>query len=315
MRRAQVPLTNPPAASVAAPMSTTSIRVGGDPAPRVVRPALSVLFRIAVGPAADRYVRRFMAFERAGHPQAGWNWAPLLFPAAWAFYRKLWALGALYALLPIAGAFAFSTIEPWFARADLVWIAAAVLCIWILPGILPALLADTFLYNDCRYRVFRAEQASRGATQAVQRLASDSPTSTVAAAFFGGGALLCILGIVVPPLVHAYQDRAVRTQVTQALGALREIEDDVERGWKVSRLLPKQSDHPGLRAHPASSLVREVHADPATGRLRVVLSDAIAPLAGKTLLVAPTRDAHDRWRWMCVPVEIAQRYLPPECRT
>ena len=99
-----------------------------------------------------------------------------------------------------------------------------------------------------------------------------------------------------------------------ALGALREIEDDVERGWKVSRLLPKQSDHPGLRAHPASSLVSEVHADPATGRLRVVLSDAIAPLAGKTLLVAPTRDARDRWRWMCVPVEIAERYLPPECR-
>ena len=321
-RRAQVPSTNPGSAYSAwfrshpgVPVAQPTIRMPDDAPPLVVRPALSVLFRIAVGPAADRYVKRFMAFEReGGQPRAGWNWPSLLFPAAWAFYRKLWALGALYALLPIAGAFVFSAIEPWFQRADLVWIGAALLCVWILPGVLPALLADTFLYNDCRYRVFRAERGAEGATQAVQRLSESSPTSTAAALFFGGGALICILGIVMPPLAKAYHERGVRTQVSAALSALREVEDDIEARWSVSRLLPQQTTHPGLRVHPAAKLVSSVHVDPASGRMRVQLSSAIPELAGKTLLVAPTRDARNRWRWMCVPVDIPERYLPPECR-
>lgn len=320
-RRAPFPSTLPPSRysawfgprpAMAGDAST--IRMEGATPPRVVRPALSVLFRIAVGPSADHFVRRFMAFERTGHARPGWHWPSLFLPVAWAFYRKLWALGALYALLPIAGALAFSLIEPWFPRADLVWIVAAVLCVWILPGIMPALFADALLYNECRYRVFRAEQGATGATQAVQRLSDARPTSGVAALFFGGGALIAILGIVVPPLVTTWQDRAVRTQVTQALGALREIEDDVESRWTTSRLLPQQSAHAGMRAHPSAHLIDTVHADPSSGRLRVKLSDAVPALAGKTLLVAPTRDSRNRWRWMCVPVDIPERYLPPECR-
>lgn len=298
----------------ALPGFDSTIRLAGDSPARVVRPALSVLYRIAIGPAADRYVRRFMHFEQKGRATPGWHWPSLLFPACWAFYRKLWALGVLYALLPLAGAFAFAAIEPWFERADLVWIGAALLCVWILPGILPALLADTLLYNHCRYRVFRAEQGASGATHAVQRLARGSPTSTTAALFFGGGALVCILGMVVPPLVQAYQERAIRMQVGQALAALREVEEDIEARWPVSRLLPQQSSHAGLRAHPSAPLIGTVHVDPASGRLRVAFSDAQPVLAGKTLLVAPTRDARDRWRWMCVPVDIPARYLPPECR-
>ncbi len=320
-RPARIPVTAPSSPYSAwftpqavLPGNASTIRMPGGESPRVVRPALSVLFRIAIGPAADRYVRRFMDFERVGHPRAGWNWGAFAFPAGWAFYRRLWALGALYALLPIAGAFGLALMEPWFERAGLTWIAAAVLCVWVLPGVLPALLADTILYLECRYRVARAERGATGATHAVQRLAAGAPTSLVAALCFGGGALVCIVGIVGPPLVRAYQERAVRMQVTQALGALREIETEIEARWTVSRLLPRQTDHPGLRAHPASALVQSVHADPASGRLRVQLSTAVPALAGKTLLVAPTRDARDHWQWMCVPVDIAARYLPRECR-
>ena len=38
-----------------------------DPRDKVIRPALFVLFRIAIGPSADYYGPRFLAFERAGH--------------------------------------------------------------------------------------------------------------------------------------------------------------------------------------------------------------------------------------------------------
>jgi len=120
--------------------------------------------------------------------------------------------------------------------------------------------------------------------------------------------------MVVPPLQKTHQERAVRTQVTQALSALREIENEIEATWTVSRLLPRQTDHAGMRMHPQAALVDTVHADPASGRLRVQLSAEVPALAGKTLLVAPTRDAQNRWQWMCVPVDIPERYLPRECR-
>ena len=316
-RGSHVPSTNPPSPTAAysgyfapqsvTPVSTSTIRIPGDAAlARVVRPALSVLFRVAIGPAADRYVRRFMTFEHTGRTRAGWHWPALLFPAGWAFYRKMWALGVLYALLPIAGAFAFAAVEPYFERADLVWIVAALLCVWILPGIRPAILADTLLYNDCRYRVFRAEQGANGATHAVQRLARGTPDLDLGSPVLrwgraglhswhrgpAAGQGLC------RPRRPARRSR--RSWLPCAMSR-----DEIEmRPGRSSRLLPRQTEHVGLRAHPGAALIDDVHVNPASGRVRVALSTAVPALAGKTLLVAPTRDAFDRWQWMCVPVDI-----------
>ena len=193
-----------------------------------MRPALAVLFRIAVGPSADRYVRRFLAFERTGHGRPGWHWPSFLFPGVWAFYRKLWVIGLLFALLPIAGALGFAAIEPTFERADFIWIACAIVAVWILPGVLPALLADSLLYNHCRYLVWRAESGTQGAADAVHELRRRAPTSIGAALLLGGGALVGMLGVVVPPMHSAYVEAGVRAQVKQVLGAVRGLEEDIE---------------------------------------------------------------------------------------
>ena len=60
---------------------------------KVVPPALAILFRVAIGPAADYYVPRFLRYEKAGKPRPGWHWPALLFPSVWAFYRRLWLPG------------------------------------------------------------------------------------------------------------------------------------------------------------------------------------------------------------------------------
>src|SRR5580704_478298 len=78
---------------------------------RRVRPALAVLFRIAVGPRADYYARRFVQFERTGHSAPSWNWPAFAWAPVWAFYRRLWGYGVACALLPVVGALAFTTFE------------------------------------------------------------------------------------------------------------------------------------------------------------------------------------------------------------
>ncbi|HTP98963.1 MAG TPA: DUF2628 domain-containing protein [Casimicrobiaceae bacterium] len=296
---------------------TTDIRLPGDDRRLarnlVVRPALAVLFRIAVGPSADRYVRRFLDFERAGRARPGWHWPSLLFPGVWAFYRKLWLLGLVFALLPVAGAIAFFWLEPRFERADSVWVVCAVLAVWILPGVLPALLADTLLYNHVRSLVARAERGARGATDAVQRLSQRAPTSAAAASILGGGAFIAMAAVVVPPLHDAYVEHGVRAEVEQAIGAMHGLEEEIEVAWHTARLLPRQSEHPAVRAHAGAQFVGDVDVQPRTGRIRLALLADSPEVDGKTILLAPTLDTSNHWQWMCVPVDIPKRFLPKEC--
>jgi len=296
----------------------TSIRLPGDAAgdapERVVRPALAVLFRIAVGPSADHYVRHFLAFERTGRGRPGWHWPSLLLPGVWAFYRRLWVPGLVFALLPIAGAFAFAAIEPRFEGANALWIACAVLAVWILPGIVPAICAHALLYLRIRRMVDRAERGAKCAADAVQRLAEHRPTSTWAGVGLGGGALIAMAVVLLPHFRTAYGDLGIRVQLTQTLAAVRFLEQDIEASWPSARLLPRQSANVALRAQAGATLIDEVHVDPVTGRVRVALGAQVPELSGKTILLAPSRDPFDRVQWLCVPVDIPQRYLPKECR-
>ena len=279
-----------------------------------MRPALAVLFRIAVGPSADRYVRRFLAFERAGRGWPGWHWPSLLLPCIWAFYRRLWLPGSLFALLPIAGAFVFTELAPRFERADARWIACAVLAVWILPGVLPALCADALLYVRVRRLVRLAEDSAKGPTDAVRHLSAQEPTSTVGALCLGGGALILVLGMLLPYLRVSYADLDVRHRLAQALVAARVLERDIEVSWGSARLVPWQTSHPAFRAQAEAALVDDVNVSPKTGRVRLAFGALVPQLSGKSIILAPSRDAQNHVQWLCVPVGIPQRYLPKECR-
>jgi hypothetical protein len=273
-----------------------------------------VLYRIALGPSADRYVKRFLAYEREGGGRAGWHWPSLLFPGVWAFYRKLWLIGIVFALLPVGGALGFSLFEPLFDQADLVWIACAVAAVWILPGVFPAMFAESLLYEHVRYVVSQAERGARSATDAVQKLATRSHTSTAAAWVLGGGGILAMVAGVGSSLYGAYVDLGVRTRVEQAINSVRGLEDEIEIGWFTTRLLPRQTNHPSVRANEGAALIDDVHVHPATGRIMMALGSVIRALDCNTIIIAPTRDMNDRWQWMCIPVDIPKRWLPKECR-
>ena len=142
-----------PTLDAAAPLSvlgdTVRMPWAGADAERVVRPALAVLYRMAVGPRADYYVPRFLAFERTRRSVPSWHWPSFFLPSVWAFYRKLWVAGIVFALLPFAGAAAFAAIEPALGESNAAWLALAALCIWFVPCVVPALLANGRCSTSC----------------------------------------------------------------------------------------------------------------------------------------------------------------------
>ncbi len=278
-----------------------------------VRPVLAVLYRVAVGPAADYYAPRFLRYEQTGRGRPGWHWPSFLFPSAWAFYRKLWVAGFAFALLPLAGAFAFVMLAQRIDNASVPWLLAAAVAIWLLPGVLPALFANSLLYRRVRRIVRHAEACTASPSQVASLLAKHRPTSLVAALLMGGGALLMTGGLILPGMRGAWIEHEVRTQVAAALKSVRPLQQQIEDGWDRFRAVPGKLDVDALRVQAAAALLAEVSFRPANGRLRLGLGVSIPALAGRSILLAPSVDPMQRVQWTCIPIDIPVKFLPKEC--
>jgi hypothetical protein len=286
----------------------------GDPAERRVRPTLAVLYRLAVGPAADYYTPRFLEFERTGHMEPGWHWAAMLVPPVWAFYRKLWVTGIVYATMPLLGALAVRALGERIDDWNMPFLIVAALLIWLLPSLCAATMAHSLLYRRIRRLVRRAEATSVNAADAARVITERDPTSGVAGMLLGVGAIAMALGLAAPDMLRAYTEYTVREQVSQTLAAVKDVQQKVEERFERTGRPPQQRDElppsPALWAH----MLDELSLNPATGRLRLSLGPAVPQLWGKTLLLAPALDVFQRVRWYCIPIDIPAKYLPKECR-
>ena len=291
---------------------TVQIPMLGDD--RVVRPTLAVLFRLAVGPAADYYTPRFLRYEQAGHGMPGWHWPALLFQCLWAFYRKLWLLGVFYAALTAAGATLFLSLAENIDDWSLPWLVCAGACVWLGPGIVAALVSTPLLYSRIRRMVSRAESRSRDAADAASMLAGRSATSCSGALLFGGAALLLALGPVAPNVQSAYEAHAVRAKIEESLSATLPLRQEIEEQWSRLQVIPHAFDGASMVALRWSHLLDDVNVSPVNGRVRLGLGPSVPELWGKTILLAPATDWLQRIHWTCIPIDIPKRYLPKECR-
>lgn len=300
-----------------ATIANVTIRLpgAGDARPAtVIRPALAVFYRIAVGPEADRYVPRFLAFERAGRARPGWNWPAFLLPPVWAFYRKLWPEGIAFALLPVAGAFAFAALGGSLDGTGALWWVALAASVWLFPSVLTALSADALLWGRVRRDVARVEAGARSASTTVETLARATPTSLAAGIALGGGAI-AVAGMLLGPALRAeYVAHAARGAVATTLASLKVVQDAVESAWDRTGSITHARDVGLLVAQNERRYVEDVAVSPTTGRVRVSLGPSVPGAAGKQILLAPAIDDARRVQWMCVPVDIPARYLPESCR-
>ncbi|MDQ6619356.1 MAG: DUF2628 domain-containing protein [Pseudomonadota bacterium] len=289
-----------------------TIRMPGPLEIPIVRPALAMLYRLAVGPNPDHYASRFLAFEKAGKPLAGWNWAAFFAPCLWAAYRKLWIAALVFALLPLGGAMAFVAVSGTVDRALGAWAVFALLLIWLLPCTIAAACADYLVYRRVRAQSLAAERETVSPVEAATRAATSGAVSWYGAA--GAVAGVTLIAVAVShDLVRAWHEHHVRQQVIATLAAVRGLEQEVEATWLTARLVPSQTDAVSSN-RVATSVVEDVNVSPDNGRLRVRFGPSLPELEGKAILLAPVRTAKQHVRWLCIPIDIPPEYLPPECR-
>jgi pilin/uncharacterized protein DUF2628 len=280
----------------------------------VVRPVLGILFRLALGARAEAWVPRFLRYERSGRPAIRWHWPAFLFPAVWAFYRRLWIAGGILAALPFGLAALFAWINPALAESSTAWLVSAFVVIWALPGVAAALAADSLLFRRVKREVREAEAASERKDIVAALLSARRRTAPVAALAAGGGMLALLLNVTVPELSVLYEQRVVRANVAAGLAAVAPLQRQVEEQWHRTGSIPRRPDYSAVVAQRNAAYVDTVDLSPKTGRVRLGLGPATGEIAGKVLLLAPTIDAEQRIHWQCIAVDVPAEYLPPDCR-
>jgi hypothetical protein len=280
---------------------------------RRVRPALAVLFRVAVGPHADYYVRRFVKYERTGKSAPSWHWPAFAFPGLWAFYRKLWLYGVACALLPLIGTAGFTAVDAWLAPSTVAWWIGAVLCVWLLPAIVSGAFANPVYHRHIRALVRRAERSTRSPEAAARYLINRPAIDALPGILFGLAALLFVSSLAGARLQTAYHMHGIRSKVAQAIAAMKPLQRQVEDDWSRSRSLPQRPDYNAVRAEQGSALVQAFELSVRSGRVRFDLGPAVPELQGRSILLAPAVDAWQKMRWLCVPIDIPVVYLPAMC--
>ena len=121
---------------------------------------------------------------------------------------------------------------------SLAWLLCAAICIWLIPGIIAALLSTPLLYDRIRHQVRRAERVGRDAAHAASLLAAKRSSSVVGALLLGFGAVASALAPVVKGVQHAYEEHAVRAQIAASLSALLPLQDEVEERLSYFSTIP-----------------------------------------------------------------------------
>jgi len=281
---------------------------------RVVRPALAVLYRMAVGPAADYYVPRFLRFEWTGRAFPSWHWPSFWLPGVWAFYRKLWLPGLAFAALPFLGAAIFAELEPSIGDSSVAWFALAGLSIWLVPSIVSALFANGLLYRRVRRTVRRAEARRRGIGDVAAFLTMRKPTAIGIAVAVGVAAVVVAPQFIAANLHALYNEHVVRGRIAGSLAAVRPLQRQVEDSLLRFGAMPRAPDFAAMLSQRGAMAQDDVHLNPVSGRLRVALGSTAPEFEGASILLAPAMDARQRIRWVCIPVGIPRTYLPAECR-
>jgi hypothetical protein len=281
----------------------------------VVPPVLAVLYRMAVGPRADFYVPRFLRREGKPFAAPGWVWPALFFPTGWAFYRKLWLVGAAFTALHLAGLWVFVAVEQVIADRNLAWWMALVAAAYVVPGLIAALFALPLLHRKVQRSVRAAEAIGDRPDRVAAMLAEQNPTSVMNACLLGFASVALWLAVALPQLESRHEERVVRGRVAASIAAVAPLQQAVDDSRRREATFPPWADIVELTPRPpGAAWLQDATIGPANGRVRLTFGPATAALAGKSLLLAPMVDSQQRLQWLCVPVDIAPRLLPPECR-
>jgi Tfp pilus assembly protein PilE len=271
-------------------------------------------YSAVIGPKnQDYYLRQFARFDEAGKPGITWHWPALFVTFYWLLYRKMWLNAFLYfvapyaIMIPVGFVAAIAGIpgrgDSILAVGNLLFLGAVFL--------LPPLYANALYYRHCRKKIAEVRASSNDVQRQLGELTGKGGTSGVIIIFLLVFVFIAVLGILAAIAIPAYQDYTTRARTSEGATIGKSAADAIANYYHVHQMVPVTLGQAGY-VPPASQAIRSVEVDADNGTVSVIM--AKAPIEGKALLLTPSLDANNRIVWTCRSKEIADKFLPHDCR-
>ncbi|WP_395702336.1 DUF2628 domain-containing protein [Aquabacterium sp.] len=267
-------------------------------------------YRAVIGHQGQaHYLRRFQRFD-AGQGRASWHWPAFFVTGFWLLYRKMWLywlgyVGLSWLLMFLLGAIGAA------GEGGKTFAGGLFLLYLLALFTLVPMYANALYHRHCRRKMAGVAMHDAPAQRQLGELAAVGGTSLLALAIVLVLSAVPGVGVLAAVALPAYQDYTVKARVAQALVYADGAADAVGRHYGAHQQVPASLQAADFTAPPPAG-VQAITVNPNNGFVTVTLD--FAPLAGKALLLVPSKGRDQQIAWACTSTEVAPRYLPPRCR-
>ncbi len=264
-----------------------------------------------VGPKrAEFYAARFEKFANGGS-STSWHWPTFFLSSAWFLYRKMWLNAFLYWIVfPLAMLIVLTVL---MMRIDEVTATAIYYGVYVLVAfVLVPIFANRLYYKHVSGNVDKINATNLSFEQKAMELERKGGTSIAAYVVL---IIPFIIGIVAAISIPAYNDYTQRAQVAEGLNLAGGAKVAVTEYSLENDAWPATNAEAGL-APPeeiSGNYVSQVIVD--DGTINIVYGEnAESGIAGKSLILKPSRGESGTVEWQCASPYIEPRHLPAACR-
>lgn len=255
------------------------------------------------------YLRRFQRFD-AGLGSASWHWPAFFVTGFWLLYRKMWLhwLGYIalsWLVIILLGAIGAAG-ESGKTLAGVLFLLYLLALFTLVP-----MYANALYHAHCRRKIANVAVHNAPPERQLGELAAAGGTSVLAIVIVLLLSAVPGVGVLAAVALPAYQDYTVKARIAQALLYGDGAAEAVARHYAAHQQVPASLQAADFNA-PLPAGVQAITVNPNNGFVSVTLD--FAPLAGKSLLLVPSKGRDQQISWACTSTEVAARYLPPRCR-
>ena len=253
----------------------------------------------------DYYLKRFESFDdRGGGFIPSWNWAAFFFTGLWALYRKMYAVFFVVLGISFTWGFVVEGLSLGSPLNDFIFIV-----LWSFGF---GIYGNALYYRHTIRKIAKARTTLPDAEKILSYIQSKGGVHVWVIWVFlsipiGGGILAAIA-------IPAYQDYAIRAQVSEGLNLARTAQTAVTDHFNATDELAANNETAGLP--PANRLsgiyVSSVAVD--AGKVVITYGNvAHALISGQTIVLTPEIQLN-MLKFTCSSQSIEPKHLPAACR-
>ena len=254
-------------------------------------------WRAAIGPRADRYLKRFEKIERAGGGWVpGWNVAACLHSTGWFWYRRMYDWAWVNFFAPVLMLVPLVPVSIWMGPEVNLATAAAIIATGYLATVfvLLPMYADSIYFRHLKKRERKDPAALR-------------PSAWTALGAFGI-ALVPFVPVLV--MVQEYEYRANREKVAEGVSIVATLQSPIAAFYETHKRLPDQREAAQFRHSSPMKFTASVGWDAARKAIVATLGEHFN---GKRFEIA-AQEKDGALVWTCRTIDLEPKYLSGACR-